>query len=105
VLRRNLDKTYDELVMAQKLFIQANEQRFDAVQRRSEIQAIVRLLQEQRTANAAFESLAASLAALVEAHRQLPTAFDLQAVSLEQRLRDFITEGQRIKKYYDSLNK
>ena len=61
VLRRNLGKTYDELVMARKVFIQHNEQRFDAVQRRSEIQAVATLLQEQRTADAAFVSMESSL--------------------------------------------
>lgn len=105
VLRRNLIKEYDELIQTQKIFIKNNQGTLDALKKRSEIKAIADLLNEQQNADATFASMEKALEKLKETHEMLPSAFDRQSISLDKLLSDFIEEGKRIKKFYDTLDK
>ena len=105
VLRRNLGKEYDELVQAQKLFIKNNQGNMDATTKRTEIKAIASLLIEQQNADSTFKSMEKALGELEQTHEKLPSAFDRDSISLDKQLSDFIEEGKRIKKFYDSLEK
>jgi len=104
VLRRNLSKTYDEAVQAQKVFLLKNQATLDANAQRTEIKAIADLLVEQAKADTMMKSLDQTIRELGTTHAQLTTAFDRSSVALDQLLADLLDEGKRVQKFYDSLN-
>jgi len=103
VLRRNLATTYDEAVMAQKVFVKNNIATMDAATKRNEIKAIADLIIEANQADRAMALMQKSIADLGETHAQLATAFDKSSVKLDQLLADLTVEGKRVKNFYDSL--
>ncbi len=105
VLRRNLHKTYDEGIQAQKLFVQHNQDKLDALTQRSEIKGIADLIIEQNKADRAMQSMEKAVQGLGATHAELSSAFDRRSARLEQLLSDLIEEGKRVKTFYDSLEK
>ena len=105
VLRRNLHKTYDEGIQAQKLFVQHNQDKLDALTQRSEIKGIADLIIEQNKADRAMQSMEKAVQGLGATHAELSSAFDRRSARLEQLLSNLIEEGKRIKTFYDSLEK
>lgn len=103
VLRRNLHKTYDEGIQAQKLFVQHSQDKMDALTQRSEIKGIADLIIEQNKADRAMQSMEKAVEGLGATHAELSSAFNRSSARLEQLLSDLIAEGKRVKKFYDSL--
>lgn len=105
VLRRNLHKTYDEGIQAQKLFVQHNQDKMDALTQRSEIKGIADLIIEQNNADRAMQSMEKAVQGLGAAHAELSSALSSRPARLEQLLSDLIEEGKRVKAFYHSLEK
>jgi hypothetical protein len=103
VLRRNQAKTYDEAVMAQKVFVQKNIATLDPITKRNEIKAIADLIIEANNADHTMALMQKSIMQLGETHAQLATAFDKSSVKLDKLLVDLAAEGKRVKKFYDSV--
>jgi hypothetical protein len=105
VLRRNLGKEYEELVEAQKRFIQNNATSMDAGARRQEIRAIGNMMVEMKQADTTFAAMQKSLGSLEAAHAKLPSAFESKGrIPLDESIANAIEEGRRVKKFYESLD-
>jgi len=100
-----LHREYDDQIAAQQKFIRDNAASMTADQKRTEIEALPKLVQAQRQSDQALAATSKSLAALAAAHAALTatkTQKDAPAFKLE--LTEMVEDAQAINSFYTSLN-
>jgi hypothetical protein len=103
-LRAVLWDAYMQSMIHQSTFINDNKSRLEPLVKAQEIRKLPQLVDERERADDALRHTAESLSRLVDAHEEI-----LRAVRTKQDLHAnisaLISEGERIKEFYDSLQK
>lgn len=100
-LRKHIAREYQTSAQTQMLFIQGHP--LDPLAKRAEIAALARSIVEARDVDATFAAMIGSIGKLKQAHSQLVTAFDENSIPLDTLIAQLIGEGQRLKKFYETL--
>jgi hypothetical protein len=103
-LRAELWNEYMQAMIQESAFIDHNNGQLDALTRAAEIRKLPQLVDERDKADAALQQTAASMSKLVQAHSELLRAVQTKA-DLHADISSLISEGQRIKTFYESLQK
>ena len=101
-LRKHIAREYQTSAQTQMLFIQGNT--LDPLTKRTEVAALAKSIVEARDVDATFAAMIGSIGKLKQAHSQLVTAFDTNPVQLDTLIAQLIGEGQRVKKFYETLD-
>lgn len=105
VLRRQADKDYDELEIAQDEFIRHAQPPLAADQRRTEIAKLPAMVREQQQNELLLRKLEQSLGALKATHHALATtAQDSNPGSLRLHIAELTADGQSLLDSYQNLN-
>jgi hypothetical protein len=104
-LRAQLWNEYSDILRDENQFIIHNEARFSPGEKRDEIKKLVQITQERKQADETIKSIQAGLNQLADTHDQLLKAFDKQDLSLGQMISELLSEGERIKSFYEDLAK
>lgn len=104
-LRDQLWRDYDDIIDRQCNFIEHGKGKLDPIQMRSEIKVMLALEVEQKQADATLKAIQQSLDTLRETHNKIEECFGKNTIEIDSLLSDLITEGKRIKEYYDTLDK
>ena len=103
-LRDQLWNEYTEAMLQQAAFVDQNKARMDPTSKAEAIKNLPQLVRQRSLADQALKQTQATLSKLVDAHSAL-----LRAVSsktdVQAEFSALISEGQRIKSFYDSLQK
>lgn len=102
-LRRIVKNQYTMLQVAEDKYIR--DSRFDPQAKRQAIGALAHLVIEAREADATYAAMERSITALRQAHGRLLDVFTDNKVEIDARIRELAAEAQRVKKFYDSLEK
>ncbi len=102
-LRDQLWRDYDGIIDRQCNFIEHGKGKLDPIQMRSELKVMLALEVEQKQADATLKAIQRSLDTLRETHNKLEECFDKNTVEIDSLISDLITEGKRIKEFYDTL--
>src|SRR5882672_1581751 len=102
-LRFQVYKDFSDLIRNRSDWIWKDIKKFDAIQKRDEIAALVQLIRDRQTADRTLEGTYKVLSKLQETHQQLGKAFEDEAPNLEDRIRELVGEGKRISEYYKQL--
>jgi hypothetical protein len=103
-LRDQLWNTYDNAILQQDAFIKKYEDHMDPLTRAGAIRELPRLVRQRNLADKTLEQTQSTLAKLVDAHSALLKAV-VSKGDIQSELSALISEGQRIKSFYDSLQK
>lgn len=103
-LRDQLWRDYDGIIDRQCNFIEHGKGKLDPIQMRSEIKVMIALEVEQRQADAALKAIQQSLDTLRKTHNKIEECFDKNTVEIDNLISDLITEGKRIKEFYNTLD-
>ena len=102
-LRKLVADEYSQGEMAENQFIEHGN--LDAVTKRAEIQSLARMVVEAREADATFAAMEKSVMRWRQTHAMLVDVFSKKPGDIDSIIRQLIAEGQRVKKFYDSLDK
>ena len=103
-LRDQLRRDYDGIIDRQCNFIEHGKGKLDPIQMRSEIKVMIALEVEQRQADATLKAIQQSLDTLRKTHNKIEECFDKNTVEIDNLISDLITEGKRIKEFYNTLD-
>jgi hypothetical protein len=103
-IRQTVANEYNFIMQSQDQFIQHNKDRLDPLVKRSEIHDLARLIKEARDQDATFVAINQSISKWRTVHGKLLEAFTKNTVEIDALLKQLIAEGQRVKKFYDSLD-
>ncbi|MBM2833209.1 MAG: hypothetical protein HW406_370 [Candidatus Brocadiaceae bacterium] len=103
-LRDQLWRDYDGIIDRQCNFIEHGKGKLDPIQMRSEIKVMIALEVEQRQADATLKAIQQSLDTLRKTHNKIEECFDKNTVEIDSLISDLITEGKRIKEFYNTLD-
>jgi methyl-accepting chemotaxis protein len=103
-LRAQLWNEYMQAMIQQSAFIDHNKDRLDPVAKAREIRKLPELVDERAKADDALRQTSDSMAKLVQAHNELLRAVQTKA-DLHADISALISEGERIKTFYESLQK
>ena len=103
-LRDQLWTEYTEAMMQQAAFIDENKARMDPSSKAEAIKNLPQLVRQRSLADQALKQTQATLSRLVDAHSALLRAVNSQT-DVKAEFSALISEGQRIKSFYDSLQK
>ncbi len=102
-LRRIVRNQYTQLQISEDKYIR--DSRFEPQAKRQAIGALAHLVIEAREADATYAAMERSITALRQAHGRLLDVFTDNKVEIDARIRELAAEAQRVKKFYDSLEK
>lgn len=102
-LRRIVRNQYTQLQMSEDKYIR--DSRFDPPAKRQAIGTLAHLIVEAREADATYAAMERSITALRQAHGRLLDVFTDNKVEIDARIRELAAEAQRVKKFYDSLER
>jgi hypothetical protein len=103
-LRDQLWNGYTEAMMQQVAFIDQNKDRMDAASKAESIEKLPQLVRQRSLADQALKQTESTLSKLVDAHSALFRAVKSKG-DIQAECSALISEGQRIKAFYDSLQK
>ena len=103
-LRDQLWNGYTEAMMQQVAFIDQNKDRMDAASKAEAIEKLPQLVRQRSLADQALKQTGSTLSKLVDAHSALLRAAKSKG-DIQAECSALISEGQRIKAFYDSLQK
>jgi hypothetical protein len=95
---------YTEGMIQQPAFIDHNKDRMDPEVKAQEIRKLLQLVAERARADDALKQTAQSMSQLVDAHAEILRAVQGKT-DLHADISALIAEGQRIKAFYESLQK
>lgn len=104
-LRAQLWNQYDLSAELQDKFIQQNICSLDPISKRNEIKQLATLVSEQMKADATLKSMRDAISKLKETHGKLNEAFSKETIEIDNLITQLISEGERIKNFYESLAK
>ncbi len=105
ILRRQADKDYGELEIAQDSYIRHAQPPFTADERRTEIAKLPAMIREQQQNDLLLSKLEKSLGSLKLTHHALAAAAQgNNPGSLHQYIAELTAEGQSLTSYYQSLS-
>ena len=103
---RNISwRQYDKLLRNQDTFIRKNKDKLDPRTKAEEIAKLPDLVADRQKTDSTLKATQDALKKLAQTHEQLVTAFDKSSPSLDKLIGQLISEGKRIKDFYDSLGK
>ncbi len=94
---------YDELMMLQDKFIRENSTKFGPVSKKLEIEKLAALPRKQKESDAAMADVQNSFMKLREIHNSLSAEGAGEKQDYELLLKNLISEGKRIGKFYKSV--
>jgi hypothetical protein len=103
-LRDQLWNEYTEAMIQQVAFIDQNKDRMDPATKTEAIERLPQLLKRRSLADQTFKETQATLSKLVDTHAALLRAVKSKG-DIQAECSALISEGQRIKSFYDSLQK
>ena len=103
-LRDQLWNEHTEAIVQQVAFIDENKDRMDPASKAEAIKKLPQLVRQRFLADQALKQTQATLAKLVDAHSALLEAVNSKT-DVQAEFSALISEGQRIKSFYDSLQK
>jgi hypothetical protein len=103
-LRDQLWNEYTEAMVQQVAFIDQNKGHMDPISKSTEIRKLPSLVRQRSLADQTLRQTQSTLAKLVEAHAELLRAASSKA-DIHAEFTALISEAQRIKGFYDSLQK
>ncbi len=103
-LRAQLWNEYMHAMLQQSAFIDHNKDKLDPLAKAQEIRKLPQMVDERAKADDALRQTADSMAKLVQAHNELLHAVQTKA-DLHADISALISEGERIKTFYESLQK
>src|SRR5437867_12859097 len=103
-LRDQLWNEYTEAMVQQAAFVDQNKARMDPTTKAGAVKNLPQLVGQRSLADQALEQTQATLSKLVDAHSALLRAVNSKT-DVQAEFSALISEGQRIKSFYDSLQK
>jgi hypothetical protein len=103
-LRDQLWNEYTEAMIQQVAFIDQNKDRMGAASKAEAIEKLPQLVRKRSLADQALKQTQSTLSKLVDAHSALLRAVESKG-NVQAECSALISEGQRIKAFYDSLQK
>ena len=103
-LRNELWNTYTDTIQTQDAFITHNWNVLTPNERREEIRKLTALVTERTESDATLAATRNMLQTLVATHQKLVNVFDKHTVELDGLVSQLISEGNRIKIFYDALS-
>jgi hypothetical protein len=104
-LAHALHLDYDDQIAAQQKFIRDNATSMSAVEKRTEIEALPKLVQAQRQSDQVLAATKKSLIALAAAHAALTdTKTQKDAPAFKLLLTELVQDAQTINGFYTSLS-
>ena len=104
-LRTSVSNDFKVILMSQDQFILHNQDKMDPLTKRAEIRDLAKLVGDARDQDAVFAAMEWSILQWRATHAKLVEAFTKNATEIDSLIKQLISEGQRVKKYYDSLEK
>ena len=102
-LRDQLWRQFEQKMMLQDAFIQKNKDKLDPRTKAEEIAKLPALLTERVRMDGTLRATQSALAKLAETPNQLAAAFDKSSPTLDELIRELMSEGQRVKGFYEKL--
>ena len=101
-----LHRSYDAQIVAQQKFILDNSASMSADEKRTEIEALPKLVQAQQQSDQALAATSKALASLAAAHAALSaTKKQKDSPAFKLEVNELVQNVQTLSSFYDSLNK